>query len=186
MIKALCQWALSSVSVICLTACVTTPPQEVDADDTSYPKLSLEGRPWQMRGKATVTLEADAQNLAFNWQHENALTDTVRLSGPTGIGGITGARRDSIVTWNDGKGPQPLETLSGNSTLGSILTEVPLDEIAGSLIGQPAASNSWSSEVVTWQVLGGFRVPRILEWSLGEAKARVVITSLEVWGGGST
>jgi outer membrane biogenesis lipoprotein LolB len=186
MIKALCQWTLNSVGVICLTACVATPPQEVGAGDTSYPKLSLEGRPWQMRGKATVTWETDAQNLAFNWQHENALTDTVRLSGPTGIGGITVVRRDNIVTWNDGKGPHPLEQLSVNSTFGNILHELPLDEIAGTLIGQPAASNSWSSEVVTWQVLAGFRVPRILEWSLREARARVIITSVEVLGDEST
>jgi len=186
MIKALCQWARSSVSIICLTACVATPPQEIGAGDTSYPKLSLEGRPWQMRGKATVTWETAAQNLAFHWAHENALTDIVRLSGPTGIGGITVVRRDNIITWNDGKGPHPFETLSVNSTFGSILTEVPLNEIAGTLLGQPAVSNSWSSEVITWQVLAGFRVPRIIEWSLREARARVIITSLEVLGDDST
>ena len=56
--------------------------------------------------------------------------------------------------------------------------EIPITDLAATLLGYDVASTKWASEVVDWQLLSGYRLPRVMAWSLEGASAWVVLTQL--------
>jgi len=185
MIKFASGFLLGLSAIITLTSCATPPTQKTASDLLAEPLVSIESAPWVIQGKIKASLQGDYQNLSFNWHHRSNSEDTLRLSGPSGLGGITIQRIGETVVWIDGDTEQPLSTLPVDTTFRNFLLSVPITDLAAILLGYSTDSTEWASKVAEWQLLSGYRLPRVMTWSLEGASARVVLTQLSFPDSGS-
>jgi outer membrane biogenesis lipoprotein LolB len=174
---------VSTISI--LISCATPPKQQSAPALLGEPLVSIEVAPWVIQGKIKATLEDESQNLSFNWFHQRDVEDTLRLSGPAGLGGITIHRTGETVVWMDGDSEQPLSALPVDTAFRNFLLTVPITDLAATLLGHSVDSPQWISKVVEWQMLSGYRLPRVMIWSLEGASARVVLTQLSFPDSGS-
>ena len=178
MIKTASRCVLGIGAVIMLVGCVTSPARHSTSELLAEPLVPIQATSWIIQGKIKVTLEGDHQNISFNWHRRSSLEDALRLSGPAGFGGLTIRRYSETVTWVDGATEQPLDELPVSAAFRGFLVEIPITDLAATLLGYDVASTKWASEVVDWQLLSGYRLPRAMVWSLEGASARVVLTQL--------
>jgi hypothetical protein len=85
----------------------------------------------------------------------------------------------------DGDSEQPLSALPVDTAFRNFLLTVPITDLAATLLGHSVDSPQWISKVVEWQMLSGYRLPRVMIWSLEGASARVVLTQLSFPDSGS-
>lgn len=154
---------LSVAALMCvylvIAACATKPV--VESHEGAVPPINT--APWRVEGKALVKSASGRDTFNMNWQRIGPDRDRLGISGPLGLGHIRLERDGTEVIWRDKGRTRPLHELGLTASSLSALEFLPLHRAGDWLIGHPQPQvNGWLVDVVEWQDVSGWRVPRKL------------------------
>jgi len=179
-------WRLGSYGfalLMALSGCVTThkaPPEQAVPPAAELVPVNAA---WRMQAKAAVTTANGVETVSVSWHRASSSRDTLVISGPLGLGARTLIREGSELWWLERGRRVPVGDLVLDRQHLALIASLPLPQLAPHLIGHGLTHSRyeiWHFNVMSWQSLSGYKVPRKLHVKSPELSLYMVILSLEV------
>jgi outer membrane biogenesis lipoprotein LolB len=136
--------------------------------------------PWMAAGKLAVTADGETNTASFEWRRHDPSRDTITVSGPFSMNRQVMEREGSRLTWQDGGDPRSLSEVTAlPPTLRLLAMRNP--EIIGQwLLGYSGGAEGWQIDVVTWQTVSPWILPKQLTVVGPELSLKLVVATWEI------
>jgi outer membrane biogenesis lipoprotein LolB len=149
-------------------------PEQHEANGLQKPSAGM--APWMASGKIALTTADTSDTASFLWDRRSRHQESVRFSGPLGLGAIEIRREGNSVYWQDGDVQRPLTELGLTPGATAMLAELPMAHLGDWLVGAvPAKSESWQQEVRRWQAFPPWQVPKLMLLNSDHLSLRIAV-----------
>lgn len=163
---------VNAVLLLVLSACTSLP----EPDRTTGRTLPPDTAPWTASGKVAVSSDNLSATANFIWTRRSRDWESVRFTGPFGIGAIRIFRESDHVYWLDGRQRRPLSDLGLQPGTAHILATLPFSELGNWLVGaRRPDGRTWTQNVSEWQRFPPWEIPRRMTFDNGDTRLRLVL-----------
>ena len=135
---------------------------------------------WTAKGKLLVTAQNTRQSLRFTWRHQVEGEDVITLSDTLGIKALVLHQRDGVLY--ERQPDQSLSKLQTHQLKKDLraFTSMASQDFARALTGEALPASDISSEVRSWQSVGGLDAPKTILLRGADIAVKVVVSHWEL------
>lgn len=165
--------------VLLTNGCAHKVDKPAPYDEMRETQISVT-QPWTAKGKLLVTAQDTRQSLRFTWRHQVEGEDVITLSDTLGIKALVLHQRDGVLYERQpDQSLSKLQTHQLNKDL-RVFASMASQDFARTLTGEVLPTSDISSEVRSWQSVGGLDAPKMILIRGADIAVKVVVSHWEL------